>query len=108
MRPAIVRRERLMLSFRLSQGGTVSIAVQRPLGRKRWRTVGTLTRKGLKPGQRSLRFTGRYRYEGADAWLVPRGDHRQGRAPSRLQGGHGRLPDRRLSGVSWPGDRPRL
>ena len=47
------------LSFRLSQGGTVSIAVQRPSGPKRWRTVGTLTRRGLKAGKRSLRFTGR-------------------------------------------------
>jgi hypothetical protein len=47
------------LSFTLSQAGTATIAIQRPSGRNRWRTVGTLTRKGLKAGKRSIRFTGR-------------------------------------------------
>ena len=47
------------LSFTLSRSGTATIAVQRPSGRGRWRTVGSLTRKGLKAGKRSMRFTGR-------------------------------------------------
>jgi hypothetical protein len=47
------------LSFTLSQAGTAKIAIQRRSSRSRWRTVGTLNRKGLKPGKRSIRFTGR-------------------------------------------------
>ncbi len=47
------------LSFTLSRAGTATIAIQSPSGHNRWQTVGTLTRKGLKSGKRSLRFTGR-------------------------------------------------
>ena len=47
------------ISFTLSKAATATIAIQRPARGKTWRTVGTLTRQGLKVGKRSIRFTGR-------------------------------------------------
>ena len=47
------------ISFALSRSATATIAVQRPATGTKWRTVGTLTRKGLPAGKRSIRFTGR-------------------------------------------------
>lgn len=47
------------LTFTLSRPATVTIAIQGPAGGGRWRTVGTLTRRGLAAGARSIRFTGR-------------------------------------------------
>jgi Tol biopolymer transport system component len=47
------------LRFGLSERGTVRVAVQRRKG-KRWRTAGTIRKRGLKSGRRALRITGRF------------------------------------------------
>jgi Tol biopolymer transport system component len=51
------------LRFGLSERAAVRVVVQRRKG-KRWRTAGTIRKRGVKSGRRALRITGRFGHTG--------------------------------------------